>query len=835
MAWRDSRRSRTRLLMFSASIMLGIAALVTIGSLRDSLLQALDNEARAMLGADVYIQSKKPMTEKAEAILNKLPAMKQRETAFTTMARTAGNLNVSLVQARAVEEGFPFFGTPISEPRDAWARCLAGEGFVTDPVLADRLGIQPGEIMRIGELELPLLGILRKPPPAVTLMGAFAPEMFFAAKLVPATKLDLSSTFTTHRAWLVFPDGTNVDKVVSDYVRRQFRAEGVSAETVSARKRNVTQVLEKVYSFLSLMAFISLVLGGLGVASAIHVHAVERLPVVATLRCLGCPPGRAMAVYVIQGIWLGIAGAAGGVLLGFAAIKAAPSVLKEVLPIDVETRLSLGVASEALIFGFVLCFCFALLPLLRVRRVPALAAVRAATVSGGPGLWRDPLTWLVLPVVGAALVWLAMSLSPEDDQTLGPAFCGALAVGVLVLAGVSRLSMKVARFVTRPWWPFPLRQGLAGLYRPRNQTLLFLLSVGLSVSLVLATVLTQSILSDYLRSGKIGSKENFFVIDLKPEQRDVLAATLRNGGAEVVSEAPVAKLTLSKVNGKSASDYSPKREKQEKPDAGNTRPPGWLFTQAYRVTWDPKLPENPPGAVLTISVEKNLARSLKVDVKDRLTFSSEGVSLECEVTALHEISWEKMLDNFPIVLLQHSPAAIPATWATGARVRDSAHGATMQREVSRALSGVTVLDITAITAVLADILEKARWLVRSMSLLTVLTGLIIVIAVLLAGRRDRIEESVLLRTLGASRSQIRRIFLWEYLLMGLLASLTGGLLAMGFAWFLASQVFQLPFDAWYLPLVAAVGLVCFLTAILGMLLSRGVSSHPPLAILRGEG
>ena len=347
-------------------------------------------------------------------------------------------------------------------------------------------------------------------------------------------------------------------------------------------------------------------------ASAIHVHAVERLPVVATLRCLGCPPGRAMAVYVIQGIWLGIAGAAGGVLLGFAAIKAAPSVLKEVLPIDVETRLSLGVASEALIFGFVLCFCFALLPLLRVRRVPALAAVRAATVSGGPGLWRDPLTWLVLPVVGAALVWLAMSLSPEDDQTLGPAFCGALAVGVLVLAGVSRLSMKVARFVTRPWWPFPLRQGLAGLYRPRNQTLLFLLSVGLSVSLVLATVLTQSILSDYLRSGKIGSKENFFVIDLKPEQRDVLAATLRNGGAEVVSEAPVAKLTLSKVNGKSASDYSPKREKQEKPDAGNTRPPGWLFTQAYRVTWDPKLPENPPGAVLTISVEKNLARSLKV-------------------------------------------------------------------------------------------------------------------------------------------------------------------------------------------------------------------------------
>jgi putative ABC transport system permease protein len=537
-------------------------------------------------------------------------------------------------------------------------------------------------------------------------------------------------------------------------------------------------------------------------------------------------------VYVIQGIWLGLAGAAGGVLFGFAAVKAAPLVLQKILPVEVETHLSVAVAAEALVFGFVLCFSFALLPLLCVRRVPAMAAVRAP-VAGGVSLWRDPLTWLVLPAVTGSLVWLATTLSPKDDKDLGLWFCAALAVGVLVLGGVARLIMMVTRRVVRPWWPFTIRQGLAGLYRPRNQTQLFLLSVGTGVSLVLSTLLTQSMLTDYLRSGQIGMKENFFVIDLKPEQRAKLTEVLRAGGAEIVSEAPVARLSLTKVNGRTAEQLQSRKARNEQNEP--VRVAGWVFTQAYRVSWNPALPESPAGAPLKVSVERGLARSLRIEVGGRLTFTGDGGDVECEVIELHEISWDRMLDNFPVVIKEHSPHGLTAAWATGAHVMDSAHGARMQREVSQALPGITVLDVTSFTAVLADIMERGRWLVQSMSLLTVVTGLIIVVAVLLAGRRDRVEESVLLRTLGASRFQIRRILVWEYLLLGLFAALTGALLSVGFAWLLAVRVFHLPFDTWYWPLGVAVALVCALTAALGMALSRGVAGHPPLAILRGEG
>jgi putative ABC transport system permease protein len=826
MAWRDSRRTRLRLLLFSASVMAGIAALVTIGSLRDSLLQALENESRAMLGADVYLHAKRPVSDKAEALLREHPCEVKREVAFTTMIQKPGAEESRLVQARAVEDAWPFFGKPVTAPPDAWARCLAGEGFVADPALAEQMGLQPGSALKLSALELPLLGTLVQPPPQVSLMTAFAPEIFFAHRLVEGSGLDPASGLTFHRLWLKFPDGFEVDKKFAETARKPLRTEGFSMETVSARKRTVRTVLDKVYSFLSLMAFIALVLGGLGVASALHVHAAERLPAVATLRCMGCTPSRALAVYVIQGIWLGIAGSTGGVLLGAGAVAAAPWVLRQFIPIEATAHLSLPTVGQSLIFGFLLCVSFALLPLLRVRRVPALAAVRAR-VSGGGSLWSDPAAWLLLPLVAGTLVWLAVSISPPDARSVGVGFCIALAAGLLLLAAVAQLLMKLARKVSRPWWPYTLRQGLAGLYRPGNQTLLFLLSTGTGVALILSTLLTQSMLTSWLSSKQLSGKANFFIIDIKDDKRLAVAETLRDNDAEPLGEAPISLFTLRQVNGKSLDQLQNNKERD--------RPRGWFLTHVYRTSWDPKLPVAAAGEPLEVSLEKNLAEGLKVKTGDTVTFANNGHELQCSVVALHDSSWERMLDNFPVLLRSRVPEDLAVTWATAARISDAAHAARLQRAVSAAVPGVTVFDVAAMAAVLEEMIDRGLWLVRALSLLTVITGLVIVAAVLLAGRRDRVAESVLLRTLGASRQQIRRILMWEYVLMGFFAALTGGILSVGAAWLLATRAFEIPFDVPIWPLSAAIGIVSLITSLLGLALSRGVASHPPLAILRGQG
>lgn len=842
MAWRDSRRGRMRLLWFSFSIMIGIAALVAMGAVRQSLLDAVEREARALLGADVYLNARKPLTPKAEDLVARVPARVLRETALTVMAVSPATGNSKLVQARGVEPGFPFYGAPVTDPPEAWAKCLAGEGFVVDPALTEALQVKTGDTIKLGDVELPLLGVLLKAPPQVSGLGVFAPELFMARPLAAKTGLTGGNDFTFHRLWLQVPPKLNVERHVVERLRRPLNAEGVQMETVAGRKRTIGAVLEVLYSFVSLIAFIAVALGGLGVAGAMRVHAQERLPRVATLRCLGAPAGKALAVYVAQGILLGLAGAAGGVVVGLAAQYVAPLVLNRVLPLRLEPGLSLGAAATALGFGFLICVSFALLPLLKVRRVPPLAAVRAQIVTPrGGGFWRDPLAWGILLILAAAMTALAVSLSPPQARLTGVGFTAALAGGLLLLAGTAWSVTRLARKIARPWWPFVARQGLAGLYRPKNQTLLFLVAGGLGVSLVLSTVLVQDMILKRFDSRLMRGKANFYVIDVKTTQREAVREKLRELQAPPVDEAPIVLTTVVQVNGKTPSEPRDAGDRRE-------RPSGRALSQVYRATWR----ENPgeseevvegewvarheadaPGPV-PVSLEEDAARRLRVKVGDRVTFNAGTRRLECVVTSLRKVHWEDMRLNFLIVFPAGLAESLPHTWAVSARLGSPAEGARAQRELTAAFSNLTIFDLGAAVGVIEDILDRAGRVVRWLTGLVAATGVLILLAVIMAGRRDRIEESVLLRTLGASRRQIRHILTMEYLLLGFLSALTGALLSLGFAWLLARFVFKLPFSAWWLPLGVAVAVVCGLTLLLGALLSRGVATHPPLAILRQE-
>ncbi len=839
MAWRDSRRGRWRMLGFSLSVMVGIAALVASGSLRKSLLDAVEREARALLGADIYLHSKRPFSKEAEKLLAGIPARVQRETALTIMASAPGSGDSRLVQARGVDPGFPFYGAPVTDPPDAWKRCLAGEGFVVDPALIEALRSKPGDVIRLGKLEKPLLGTLVKAPPQVSALGVFAPELFLARKLVAATELVGGNDFTFHRAWLQVPAALDVEAHVVKRLKRPLNSAAVSMETVAARKKTIGAVLGALYSFVSLMAFIALALGGLGIASAMRVHARERLPRVATLRCLGATAGQALAVYVAQGTMLGLAGSAGGVLLGLAIQAGAPLLLNRVLPFQLEPGIPWGVAASAMGFGFLICVSFALLPLLSVRRVPALAAVRAK-VEGAPGGWRDPLAWVIGVVLVGALTKLAMTLSPPDAPKAGIAFTAGLGGGLLVLALVARLTMWAVRRAVRPWWPFPLRQGLAGLYRPGNQTSLFLLSGGLVTALVLSTLLTQHLLLEKFNSRTLLGKANFYAIDVKSDQRAAVGTKLKALDAPPVDEAPMILTTISEVNGKSQTEL---REGAE----NRRRAPNWILNNVYRATWREAPGEgeevidgrwvarhDDPDKPVPVSLEEGLAKRLRVKTGDRITLNAGTDKLECEITSLRKVDWEEMRLNFLIVFPAGRAEKLAHTWAVSARLPTPAAGAKVQRELSAAFPNLTIFDIAAAVGILEDILAKAGVVVRGLSLVVVLTGVLILIAVVSAGRQGRTEESVLLRTMGASSGQIRRILTAEYVLLGFLASAAGAGLSTGFSWLLARYLFDVPFTAWLLPLAGAVAVVCGITAALGLLMSRGIATHPPLAILRQE-
>ena len=535
-AWRDSRSERRRLVVFSLSILFGVAALVAIGSLNRNLSDTVETQAKDLLGADLMLNSRRPFVAAhdpkrwgeadgaaeaaARELLAGIPGERALEVSFTTMIFVPKGEGSRLVNVRSTDPGYPFFGTVETSPADAWERYRAGEGAVLEGSIAGQFGIEAGDRVKLGALEVEVLGTLVKSPPQASAFGAFAPQVFLPRSMVPDTELLGARSLATYRVYIRDRDLQPGDPVLTSEQKLIFKAGGIRAETVADRKRNLGKTLDRLYSFFSLIGFIALLLGGVGIASAIHVHVSGRLETVATLRCLGCSSARATAVFLAQGIGLGLIGSLAGAALGVLIQQYVPRIFQNQLPFDVSFDLAPGAVLTGIGIGFLICLTFTLLPLLKVRRVSPLSALRGDAGSVGSPFWKDPAAWLAMGAVVAALTLLAVSLSPAKAQWTGVGFMIGLGAILLVLALVAKAITWIARLLVKRARSYVLRQGMANLYRPRNQTTLFLLSAGLGVCLVLTLYLTQRMLVDQLGIDALEGKADTYLIDVQPDQRD---------------------------------------------------------------------------------------------------------------------------------------------------------------------------------------------------------------------------------------------------------------------------------------------------------------------------
>lgn len=840
MAWRDSRRDRKRLFLFSLSIVFGIAALVSIGSLRDNLQAAIDVQAKELLGADLMLSSRRVYSEDVAAFLDQIPGQRIDETSFMTMLRFVdANDGVRLVQIRSIDDGFPFYGNVVTEPASAWQGYIDGKGVVLEQSLMEQFEAKVGDNVAIGDLETTILGYLVKSPPRPSAFSAFAPQAYLAPSQLDATQLLGSRSMARYRSYFQIDADVDVDKEILTKERKEFLAEaGMQHESVEKRKRNLGRALDNLYSFLSLIGFMALMLGGIGVASAIHVHVQGRVATVATLRCIGCTTDQAFAIFLIQGILLGIFGSLVGTGLGVAVQQLIPGLLSGMLPFEFATPTSLRAILMSVSIGLLLCVSFSLLPLIRVRRVSPLAALRAGVQTASP-TFRDPLFWSVFGILLVALLLASWTLSPQERPWLGAAFvvalCIVLGILALIAKGISRTAHRL-----RGRLRYTLRQGIANLHRPRNQTLPFLISIGLGVFLVVTMISTERMLTAQFETNAAEDESNLFLIDVQPDQRAGVEEILGELEMEVVETAPMIPMRLTHIKGKPIAEI-------QKDDA--TKVPGWIVRRDFRSTFRPEIAESETliegtwvsqvddfdfDSAAPISLEEGMAKDLKVGIGDELEMDVQGLPLKLKVVNLRKVDWERMGLGFFIVFPMGVLDDAPGFHILTSRAETSQLSGELQREMAMQYPNITVFDMTLILQTVESIVDRIGYVIRFMSLFTVGAGVVILIGTILSGKRDRIEESVLLRTLGASKAQIRTILLTEYFTLGLFAALTGGILALIATWALAIFVFEVDFFTHLWPLLLAIAATSLLSSSFGMLLSRGVTNHPPLAVLRGE-
>jgi putative ABC transport system permease protein len=577
-----------------------------------------------------------------------------------------------------------------------------------------------------------------------------------------------------------------------------------------------------------------MLLGALGVASAIHLHVQRKLPLVAVLRCLGVPPRVAPRIYLVQAAALGVAGSLAGAALGVAVQRALPAALEPFLPLEVGFAWQPLAIAQGLLIGCLVAVLFALPPLLELRRVPPLLALRAAALREQPARRRERVA--VYGLLGAAMVSAAMLQA--RDPTAGLLIAAALAAVIGSLWMLARALRAVARRALSTSWPYPWRQGVANLYRPGNQTLVVLVGLGFGAFVLMTLYIAQATILGGVQSVSRDNRADLVLFDVQSDQVSGVREVLAAAGVEVDQEFPIVPMRLRSLRGVATDTI-------EDPEI-----PRWALRMEYRVTYGPKLrdieevvegewvaagPAIGSGLAVPISVERELAESLQVGLGDELVFDLQGVEVPARIASLRRVDWEQAQPNFFVLfpggVLEEAPQQnVFVTWAGSAE-----RSAAAQRRLVETFPNVSVIDLGTVLRTIESVLDKVRFAVRFLAGFALVAGLLVLVVSLSLSALERRRETVLLRTLGASRKQLRRIATVEFAALGGLASATAATLAAVAGWALARWGFdtELVLPARGLGAIAA-GLTAA-TIVIGLLASRRAVRRPPLEVLRAEG
>ena len=834
MAWRDSRRERKRLAVFAGSIVIGICALVTIHALRATMEDGVALQSRELLGSDLQIVSRQPLDrELIELTLDDVLEAVDYETVFTTMLRFAEVDQARLVQVRASGGHYPFYGTMDVEPASAWER-MRGDAPVIymEAPLLEQFGATVGSYVILGEALLPVTARVVKPAPRVGRFGVFAPDVYVNAAALEASELMAQASLARYYTHLRLINGADPD-AVADRVRAVSARAGLRFETPVSRQEQVGDVLDRFEQFLSLLALFSLILGAIGVASAMQAQIARRQPSIAILRCLGVPPRAAFMIYLIQAAVLGLVGTFVGVLLAVLLHVGVVGAFQDVLPIALTLVPDGGVVLRTALIGLAACIGFALLPLQQIRDIPPLAVLRA---SVNPAR-RKRMRMRALPIyVFLFAVLVVISVLSSTNLWQGFLLPIGLVVVFLLLALVGQGLIRVARQIARGPIGYIARQGISNLFRPNNQTLVFVVSLGLGILLLSLTLLLRALLVDRIEQVTQANGPSIFLVDVQADQVEGVGSLLKSWNLPVLESAPMVTMRVQAIEAVGAAEL----RRQESV-------PGWILRREFRSSYRDHLnatetevagiwpPEDWRGEEpVPLSLEVGLAEDMGVAIGSRLTIDVQGMPLETEVTHLRRVDWSQFNLNFFMLFPSGVLEGAPGFHVVTTRIPEGQSSGQFQGAVAYKFQNVSVIDLSSILATVRNVLSRVSQGIHLLSLFTVGAGLCILVGIFLNGREQRRHEAVLLRTLGASTRQLRMIFCIEFGALGLLAALAGGLLAVAAYVPLAHYAFSLtpvfPVASLLTLLLAA----CGLSVLMGALLSRGTTSAPPLSILQKE-
>ena len=833
---REVRGLGMRLVFFVASLAVGVAAVVAVAGLGDATRNAVRAQARELLAADLAVSARRPLPDGlAQVVASAGGEMAEvRELATVAVAQASGRSR--LVELKAVGPGYPFYGVLRTEPARPLSELLGVDGAVAAPETLAQLGVKVGDRVLVGGRPFTITAALIDEPDRSLGPFTFGPRLLIGLDGLAQTDLVALGSRVAFRALVRVPQGTDLVRL-AERIRALPDGAWLRVRTASDAQPAVSRGISRVERYLGLVALLSLLIGGVGVAQTVRSWLATRLDAIAVLRCLGVTTGEVTALYLGQTVVLGFAASVLGGLVGVAVQIAAPSLVGSALPLLAVDPWLPGPWLRGLAVGVGVAILFGAPPLLAARRVPPVRVLRRSVDP-------IPLGWMTRAVIALGLVLgvTGLAYAQTGSPVLSATFTGALLVTVVVLAAAARAVIAALNRLPLDRLPWFLRHGLAGLARPGADTVASVVALGLGVLVVLTMSLVERRLTAQLDAELPRNAPSLFFVDVQPDQWPGLERILAGEGAVGVDSAPVVMARLRSVDGRSVETES-LREDRGRQDGGEGRGDGdnrWALTREQRLTYGAELPPDntlvaghwwDDAAPNEVSIEEDYAQSIGAGLGSVLRFDVQGVPVELVVTSLRRVEWRTFRINFFLIVKPGMLDGAPQ-WRLVAATVPPAAEQPLQDRVAARFPNITVIPVRAVLEKVTAVLDRLGLGVRLLGGFTVLAGIAILGGAASAAAARRGREVALLKAVGCTRLQVATAFAVEYAVTGVVAGLIGAAGGSLAAWAVVTRGLDLGWRLDAGALAIAVVLSVVLATVAGLAVSVRALTRRPIEVLR---
>lgn len=848
MAVREMRASWRRLLFFFACVALGVATIVALRSVIQSVRVALAGEARTLLASDVALFTNRPWDPETRRLLDErlsVPVVRERTETIeaATMARPAIERKpiARMVELRGVQPAFPLYGAfKLADGRPYSYDLLRNHGALVRPELLAQLDLKVGDEVLFGGTKFEIRGVIREEPG-----NRSGPFSLGSRAVVAYDDLRAAGLLTfgsrARYAILLRVEGESEARTLVEGLRKEFRARFVNVRWYRATEEDIGEDLQRAEDYLSLVGLAMVILGGVGVWSVTRVFVHQKLRSIAVLKCLGATSRQVLATYLMQVMVLALAGSGLGVLLAGLVVAAIPASLAAALG-AASYGLTASAALQGIAVGLLVSLLFALVPLLDVRRVKPLLVLRQGTMAGGGEaggrrpVWYRRIDWL--KVIASALVSAVLAGVAgwqAGSWRVGLIITLALAGVGLVLTGAGA---GLVRAVAPLTWSrrFAVRHAVINLRRPGNQTRVILLAVGLGAFFVIGVQVVQSNLLREIALELGEDSPDLFLIDVQEDQAAGVRRLLQEQTGAEPKLVPVLRARVIGVRGREVN-----LENYEDVRGRGSLAREYVITYRDSLEANETLLDGPlwgPGGAADgqVSIEEGIRERFNIHVGDDIRFDVMGRIVVARVTSVRRVDWDQARSGgFMFVFSPATFSRAPHAYIGFVKAPDDIdRRARLQRDLVVAFPNVSAIDIR-------EILERARTIVANVSLAISIVGLVALAggALILAGavamtRFQRIYEAAILRTLGATSRTLGAMLAFEYGLLGLLAGVIGSAGAAALGWAAARFLLDIVWTPAPRVNVVGVAITGALVCAIGVAASLEVLRRKPLGTLRAE-